>query len=195
MKAHDHDHGATASLRPFGVLEMSRGEIEIRQLWLAFGHSRETSDFIADALELWWSERQAAHPDVRRLQIELDNGPELNSSRTQFLKRIQEFADRHGLEIELVYFPPYHSKYNPIEHCWGVLEKHWNGALLDTIATALSWAKTMTWRGLQPIVREVKGAYASGVRVTGAAFRAIAARFQRSKTLPKWSLTIKPVTT
>jgi len=174
---------------------MSRGEIEIRQLWLAFGHSRETSDFIADALELWWSERQAAHPDVRRLQIELDNGPELNSSRTQFLKRIQEFADRHGLEIELVYFPPYHSKYNPIEHCWGVLEKHWNGALLDTIAAALSWAKTMTWRGLQPIVREMKGAYASGVRVTGAAFRAIAARFQRSKTLPKWSLTIKPVTT
>ena len=105
-------------LRPFGVLEVARGEQEVQQLWLAFGHSRETSDFIVDVLEMWWPERRASHPGVRRLQIELDNGPQLGSSRTQFLKRMQAFADHYGLEIELVYFPPYHSKYNPIEHCW-----------------------------------------------------------------------------
>jgi len=52
---------------------------------------------------------------VRKLQIELDNEPEISSSRTQFMKRLVEFADRTGLEIELVYLPPYHSKYNPIE--------------------------------------------------------------------------------
>ncbi len=179
-------------LTPFGVLEMSRGATDLQQLWLVFGRSRETSDFIVDALELWWNERRPVHPDVRRLQIELDNGPELGSSRTQFLKRLQEFADRHGLEIELVYFPPYHSKYNPIEHCWGVLERHWNGTLLETIPTALSWVGTMTWKGLRPIVRELTGTYERGVRVTGATFRALAARFERSATLPKWSLTIKP---
>lgn len=182
-----------ATLRPFGVLEVARGEQEIQQLWLAFGHSRETSDFIVDVLELWWPERRAAHPGVRRLQIELDNGPQLSSSRTQFLKRLQAFADHHGLEIELVYFPPYHSKYNPIEHCWGALEQHWNGTLLTTIDTALKWATTMTWKGLAPIVREVQGIYACGVRVTKAAFRSIAARLERSTTLPKWHLTIKPI--
>jgi transposase len=26
--------------------------------------------------------------------------------------------------------PPDHSKYNPIERCWGILENHWNGTLL-----------------------------------------------------------------
>jgi transposase len=26
-----------------------------------------------------------------------------------------------------VYYPPYHSKYNLIERCWGILENHWNG--------------------------------------------------------------------
>ena len=41
-----------------------------------------------------------------------------------------------------MYFPPYHSKYNPIERCWGILEHHWNGALLDTIESALLWAGT-----------------------------------------------------
>lgn len=96
VQACDHDFRPQAILAPFGVLELSRGETEIQQLGLAFGRSRETSDFILDVLELWWSERRAVHPGVGRLQIELDNGPELGSSRTQFLKRLQEFADRHA---------------------------------------------------------------------------------------------------
>src|SRR2546421_1123427 len=31
------------------------------------------------------------------------NGPELASHRTQFIKRLVEFADRHDLTIQLVY--------------------------------------------------------------------------------------------
>ena len=64
--------------------------------------------------------------DVRRLLIDLDNGPEIARSRTQFMKRLVEFSDRHSLTLELAYYPPSHSKYNPIERCWGILENHWN---------------------------------------------------------------------
>ena len=42
-----------------------------------------------------------------------------------------QFADWSGLEVRLVYYPPYHSKYNPIERCWSALEKKWNGVLLN----------------------------------------------------------------
>ena len=52
------------------------------------------------------------------------NGPENHSRRTQFLKRIVEFAHQYRLNIRLAYYPPYYSKYNPIERTWGVLEKH-----------------------------------------------------------------------
>ena len=90
---------------------------------------------------------KAVHPGVRRLLIDLDNGPEIASSPTQFMKRLVESSDRHPLTMELAYYPPYHSKYNPIERCWGILENHWNGALLTSVQTALEWAKTMTWRG------------------------------------------------
>ena len=76
--------------------------------------------------------------------INLDNGPELASNRTQFVKRITEFADHYQLEIHLVYYPPYHSKYNPVERVWGILENHWNGTLLVDRATAIAWAGTMT---------------------------------------------------
>lgn len=192
VQAADHDMGAEAVLVPLGILEASRGADEIDQLWLGFGESRETSDFIADGLQAWWSERQALYSGVRRLHIELDNGPEINSSRTQFMKRLVAFADLSGLEIELVYFPPYHSKYNPIERCWGVLEQHWNGTLLSSIDIALNWAATMTWRSLQPIVHRIEGIYERGVRLTRSAFRPIANRLNRSDELPKWSLVITP---
>jgi transposase len=192
VRAADHDLGAAAILVPLGILEASRGTEPIDQLWLGFGESRETSDFIADALAVWWTQRRGQYPGVKRLHIELDNGPEINSSRTQFMKRLVEFSRTTGLEIELVYFPPYHSKYNPIERCWGVLEQHWNGTLLDSIAAALHWAGTMTWRGLRPIVHRLEGLYQRGIRLTPSAFRPIAKLLNRSPTLPKWNVTIKP---
>jgi hypothetical protein len=192
-KAVDHDMGHDALLVPFGILEIARSQTQINQLWLTFGTSRETSDFIADALDRWWQQRGSCYMGVTRLQIELDNGPEINSSRTQFMKRLVDFADRTGLELELVYLPPYHSKYNVIERCWGVLENHWNGALLSSLEAVLNWAGTMKWRGVCPIVNLVDRVYQTGVRLTKAAFRPIAERLNRSSDIPKWSLTINPL--
>jgi hypothetical protein len=191
-KALDHDMAPETVLVPFGVPELNRGAVPIHQPWFLFGHSKETSDFLADGLDLWWRERKAVHPGVTRLHIELDNGPEIASNRTQFLNRVVELADRHRVTVELAYLPPYHSKYNPIERCWGILEQHWNGALLGSAVDVLRWAGTMTWRGLRPIIRETTAVYERGVRLTKAAFRPIAERLSRSPTLPKWSVTIRP---
>lgn len=192
LKAADHDMHPEALLVPFGILEVSRGSHAIQQLNILFGQSRDTADFIVDGLEAWWSSRRDQHVGVRRLVIELDNGPEINSARTQFLKRLVEFTDKTRLEIELVYLPPYHSKYNRIERCWGILEQHWNGAILDSIATALHWASTMTWRGVAPIIQSLTATYDRGVRLSRAAFQPIRDRLQRHPELPKWSLTILP---
>ena len=177
-----------AVLTPAGILE-----VDNHQLNLVFGTSRDTSDFVADCLELWWANRRAAHPGVHRLLINLDNGPEIGSSRTQFMKRLVEFADRYQLTLELAYYPPYHSKYNRIERCWGILENHWNGTLLTSVSTAVYWAKTMTWRGVAPIVHLLDRVYQTGVRIVPRLFRPIAARLERSASLPKWSLVIHPL--
>ena len=187
VRAADHDMHPEAVLAPAGILE-----VEANQLNLVFGTSRDTSDFVADGLELWWTNRRAAYPDVRRLLIDLDNGPEIGSSRTQFMRRLVDFSDRHQLTLELAYYPPYHSKYNLIERCWGILENHWNAALLSTVQAALAWAQTMTWRGVAPLVHLLDRVYETGVRLTPRLFRPIAARLQRSLTLPKWSLVIQP---
>jgi hypothetical protein len=139
VQAADHDMHPDAVLAPAGILEVAADQLNI-----FFGTSRDTSDFVADVLELWWTNRHEVYGGVRRLQIDLDNGPEIASSRTQFMKRLVDFSDRHQLTLELAYYPPYHSKYNLIERCWGILENHWNGTLLASIDLALAWAKTMT---------------------------------------------------
>lgn len=181
-----------AVLVPFGILEQARGDQDIAQPFLVFGQSRETADFIADAIELWWEERQAEHPGVNRIQIELDNGPEIASSRTQFMRRLIEFSDRHQVEISLVYFPPYHSKYNPIERVWGILEQHWNGTVLNSIEKVLNWAATFTWKGNLPLVRRIEEIYHTGVTLARVAYRPFAQRLKRDDTIKKWSVTISP---
>lgn len=189
VRAADHDMHPDAVLAPAGILEVDSGQLNI-----VFGTSRDTSDFVADCLELWWTNRRDRHGQVRRLQIDLDNGPEISSARTQFMKRLVEFSDRHQMILELAYYPPYHSKYNPIERCWGILENHWNGTLLASIDNALDWARTMTWRGVRPLVHLLEGVYETGVRIGKSAFRPIATRLKRSTTLPKWSVVIQPNT-
>ena len=66
----------------------------------------------------WWEFSRERFPGVTRLVLNLDNGPENHSRRTQFLKRMVGFAHEHRLDIDLAYYPPYHSKYNPVERCW-----------------------------------------------------------------------------
>jgi hypothetical protein len=167
-------------------------EVTVAMLTITFGVSRETADFIVDCLELWWQERKTVYAPIRELVINLDNGPELASHRTQFIKRLVEFADRHALTIQLVYYPPYHSKYNPIERCWGVLERHWNGTLLNTIETALRWAGTMTWKGCHPFIKLLEGVYEKGVRLSKKTMEVYEQRLERSNNLPKWNVVIRP---
>jgi len=188
-KGWDHDPPAKEKLVPFGVLMLATGA-----LTLLFGLA-ETSDAWVDALQMWWLQVRASLGHVKRLVIYLDNGPKNSGRRTQFLKRMVQFADWSRLEIRLVYYPPYHSKYNPIERCWSALEKKWNGVLLNCLKVVLQCALRMKWKGRHPTVKRLDGDYPNGVRVAAKEMKEYEARLERSATLPKYDITIKPKTT
>jgi hypothetical protein len=183
----DHDVASDAKLVPSGIFEPANDFLSI-----IFGTSIETSDFIVDCLEQWWEENKRRHSLIKELVINLDNGPHINSRRTQFIKRMTEFVDKTGLILRLIYYPPYHSKYNPIERCWGILEEHWNGTLLSSIEKTLEWAGTMTWNGVRPVVHLLDAVYQKGVKLTKEAMKIYEDRIERSETLPMWDVTIKP---
>src|SRR6266536_5884894 len=81
--------------------------------------------------------------------------------------------------------PITHSKYNPIERCWGILENHWNGTLLDSIETILQFASTMTWKSIHPSVELVTTAYQTGVKLTKEAMQVVESQLTRAPVLGK----------
>lgn len=86
----------------------------------------------------------------------------------------------------MAYYPPYHSKYNAIERCWGVLENHWNGALLDSVEATLRFAETMTWNGKHPLVQLITKSYQKGVRLSPQEMKELERQIQRLPGLEKW---------
>jgi hypothetical protein len=162
-------------------------------LMLVFG-LKETSDSWVDALTVWWQAGCQRFAHITRLVIYLDNGPNNNGRSTQFLKRMVQFADGSGLEIRLVYYPPYHSKYNPVERCWSALEKKWAGVLLNSARFMLQCAQRMTWNRLPPTIALLnKRHYPNGIKPAKQEMERWEERLERSATLPKYDITIKPL--
>jgi len=184
-QALDHDFQADEIVTPYGLFLP-----EYNETYLYLVQSFASSDFMVDSLINFWKTNSYRFLKVKKLLINLDNGGENSSRRTQFMKRIVEFVDETGIEIELVYYPPYHSKYNPVERVWGVLEKHWNGALLNTINTVIEYAKTMTYNNIHPVVQLVTKSYSTGVKLTKKEMNKLEERFVRLTGLEKWFVKI-----
>jgi transposase len=186
--AADHDFQPAATVTPVGIFLPASDE-----LFMYAVTSKVTSDCLVDRLVQWWEQVRPRFPQITTLVINLDNGPENHSRRTQFLYRMVQFAQTYGLTIRLAYYPPYHSKYNPIERCWGILENHWNGALLDTVDAVLQFAESMTWKGLHPMVDLVTTTYETGVKRTKEAMATLESQVARLPQLEKWFVDIVPL--
>jgi len=182
----DHDFQPEATFTPFGMLLPQTGD---NHLW--FGQSKVTADFMVDRLSEMvprWKQCFGLHT----LVINADNGPESSGRRTQWLKRLVELSDDHQLTIQLAYYPPYHSKYNPVERLWGILENHWRGEIIDSVDKALGLARSMTYRGIKPTVRKVAKRYRKGISVAKKAMHDIEARLERTEGLEDWFIKIVP---
>lgn len=188
VAALDHDMRPKDKLVPGGILEVVSG-----RAFLFFSRSNKTSDFMADGLRAWWAHRQQELCHVKRLVINIDNGPECSAHRSQFLHRMVDFADESGLTIRLNYYPPYHSKYNPIEHYWGGLERSWNGYLLADAQCVMNRAARFLWHGVRTTVKLLGAVYAKGVCLGTKDKAKVEARITRSERLPWWDITITPI--
>ena len=134
----DHDMGCEEKYTPCGIVDEDTG-----QLYLNFGSSYKTSDFIVDTLGAWWEtldpREQAA---TAQIQLKIDNGPESSGVRTQFLNRAVQFADQIGKPIQLLYFPPLPQK----------VQSH--RALLGHLGATLEWHEAGRCRNHARLGRE-----------------------------------------
>ena len=184
-QAADHDFQAEATVTPVGLFLPQTDELFIYHVT-----SKVTSDCLVDRLEQWWETQKARFAHITTLVLNLDNGPENHSHRTQFMARLVAFVQQQQVSVRLAYYPPYHSKYNPVERCWGILETHWNGALLDSLDAVCGFTASMTWKGAHPVVEVVTTTYATGVTLTKDAMAGVEAQVTRLLHLDKWFVDI-----
>lgn len=190
LKSLDHDFKPDAVLTPIDILLPEHDELH-----LYFVHGHATADTYVDVLAHFWETNRHRFSTVDTIVLNQDNGPEVHSRRTQFMSRITELVDATELTIRLAYYPPYHSKYNPAERPWAVLENECRGDLLDTIPAAVGHARSMTWKGEHPTVVEwLDKTYETGKKLGKDAMQAIEDRIERLPGLSKWFVDIVPLT-
>jgi hypothetical protein len=185
--ASDHDFKPTATVTPVGIFLPASAELFVYEIL-----SKVTSDCLVDCLLRWWKAVRNRFAHITTLVINLDNGPENHSRRTQFMQRILEFVCETNLTVCLAYYPPYHSKYNPVERCWGILENHWNGSVLDTVEAVVKLTASMTWNGIHPSVDLIPTVYKTGVKLTKDEMNLIETQITRFPGLEKWFVFVAP---
>ena len=165
LQVFDHDFPSFADgvVIPHGLYDErhNRGYVHL-------GASHDTSELAGDCLLDWWGRfGQQQYPQAKSLLLKCDGGGS-NSARTYLFKaEAQRLADATGLEIRVAHYPPYCSKYNPIEHR---LFCHLSRACQGVIFTSVSLVKQLMQRartrtGLSVVVDVLDKVYATGRKV------------------------------
>ena len=109
---HDFPHLSTGVAIPHGIFDLKNNTAHIN-----IGTSHETSEFACDSLKKWWIEvGKLEYPNATSILMLMDGGGSNSSRRYVFKEGIQNLANEIGIEIRIAHYPPYTSKWNPIEH-------------------------------------------------------------------------------
>jgi hypothetical protein len=155
--------------------------------------SKDVPDLAADAVCDWWQRNgQRDYPQAKKLMIEADSGGSNGARSRRYKQRLQQFADRTGLEVTVCHYPPGTSKWNPIEHrLFSQISATWSGFVLRTVAIVLGFIRRTTTRtGLTVTATQFEKTYETGVKVSPAEFSAI--QLTRHEVCPQWNYTIRP---
>ena len=192
QRVYDHDFSRFAKgvVIPYGIYDLryNRGYVQL-------GTSHDTSAFACDNLAWWWEQHGGRlYPHTEEILLLCDGGGS-NSARTYLFKvDLQALANRLHKTFRVLHYPPYCSKYNPIEHrLFPHLSRACRGMVLTSVELVqdlMSRAGTRT--GLQVSVGIQRTAYPTGRRTAVEAKQNL--NLQRDDFLPQLNYRIKPTT-
>lgn len=180
---HDFPSAAHGVVIPHGLYDVgqNRGHVNL-------GVSHDTSEFACESIERWWRQHGCKqYPQAKRVLLLCDGGGSNASSRYVFKEELQKLSDRLGLEVRVAHYPPYCSKYNPIEHrLFPHMTRACQGVVFHTVQIVRELVeKTTTSKGLEVTVDIIEKAYETG--------RKCAAGFKKNMKIvfddlmPKWN--------
>ncbi len=182
------DHELTNDcLIPFGILDIRKNKPYFFNYM-----SKPTTLDLVDCIEEFWKENYSNIP-FNKLAILLDNGPDNSGVRTIFLKGLIDISKKYNITIELIYYPPYHSKYNLVERLWARLENIWNGFLLESKEICLNFMKNLTWEDNKSVTKLKEVKYEKGLTINKKEMKKLEKDYiTRTEGIQKWSVIITP---
>jgi hypothetical protein len=190
IATNDHDYGShgNGKLIPHGLYDVGRNEGFVN-----LNTSHDTSELACDSIAAWWEQHgRQRYPNAKKLLLLCDGGGSNNVNQYLFKEDLQKLAIRLGLEIRVAHYPPYCSKYNPIEHrLFAHVSRACRGVVFQTLETAQHYiGKTETTTGLKVIVGILNKVYATGRKCMDGFREAMKIVFDQ--VLPKWNYTAMP---
>ena len=188
VRVHDFLIPEQGKAIPYGVYDLTRN-----QGWVSVGLTHDTAAFAVNAIRSWWKRMgRPCYPDVKKLFITADAGAS-NGPRVRLWKwELQRFANRTGLQVTVVHFPPGTSKWNKIEHrLFSYIAMNWRGKPLTSVAAVVSLiASTTTQQGLRVRSEIDKGTYPKGLVITKAQMAKV--NLKSHTFHGDWNYTIRP---
>lgn len=121
----------------------------------------------------------------------MDNGPENNSRRKLWLKQLKKLSVKYNLVIQLVYYPPYCSKYNKIERIWARVQMEWRKIIIDSLDVLIDCLNKITWKNIRMKGYISTNKYEKGIIISDYEMaKKINPHIIREEGLEKWSLVI-----
>ena len=190
METLDHDfpslaHGVAI---PHGLYDLKRN-----RGYVNLGTSHDTSEFACDSLRQWWNTHgRHDYPQATSLLLLCDGGGS-NGARTSLFKAdLEQFAQETGLEVRVAHYPPYTSKYNPIEHrLFPHLQRACQGVIFTSIDLVKDlMAKATTKAGLRVSVNILHNVYQTGRKVAAEVKEQMRVIFDEE--FPQWNYRVLP---
>ena len=150
-KSYDHDFKtfSEGTVVPHGIYDVGANTG-----YLSLGTSHDTAEFVREHfIEVWREHLQWVYPNAETICILCDGGGSNACSHHIVKQSLMQTAATLGINIITLHYPPYCSKYNPIEHCmFGPISRSWSGAPLLSVEDARKRAEdTVTKKGLSII--------------------------------------------
>ena len=192
LLAWDHDFPSHAEgvVIPYGIYDLKRNFG-----YLSVGTSKDTTRFACDSIGWWWEAHgRDLYRGAKSICLLCDGGGSNSSSKYLFKEDLQGLADRLGIEIRVAHYPPYCSKYNPIERrLFCHVTRACQGVLFDSVATVKRLLeKTSTATGLRVAVEIRDKVYETGRTYTEGFKESMKILFDDH--LPKWNYRAIPCT-
>ena len=186
-KALDHDTIFKYAIKPFGILDLKTNET-----FVTCTPYSSTAEFKVNCIEKYII-RKNKNKKLKKLILFLDNGPENSSRRRLWLKQLTNLSIKYNLIIQLVYYPPYCSKYNKIERVWARVQKEWRRITIETLDILIDCLNKITWKNVKMNGYLSTKEYETGIKISDYEMEAkINPHIIREEGLEKWSLIITP---